>query len=105
VWNQIKADVLNRTLLVPSVIEATVVGAAILATVGIGHYASREAAVAGMVHVGARFEPDAVRAAAYDALYPTYRALYAALRDSSSRLDEFASTSSGQLAATRTASD
>jgi xylulokinase len=85
-WNQIKADVLQRPLLVPRVVEGAVVGAAILAALGVGTFADRASAVAAMVHVARRFEPDAERAARYDDLFGAYSALTTALRETSRRL-------------------
>jgi xylulokinase len=98
-WNQIKADVLNRPVLVPEVIEAAVVGAAILAAVGLGAYSGREEAVSAMVRVAHRFEPDAERAAVYNELYAVYRRLYPALREANWLLHDLSSVSSSQVAA------
>lgn len=98
-WNQIKADVLNRPVLVPEVIEAAVVGAAILAAVGIGAYAGREEAVSAMVHIARQFEPDHARAMLYDELYGAYCTLYPALRETSWRLHDLPSISTSQLVA------
>jgi xylulokinase len=94
VWNQIKADVLNRPVLVPSVIEAAVLGAAILAALGIGAYASLEEAIAAMVRVSRRLEPDARNAALYARMLEGYRELYPALRQTNWRLHDIATRSS-----------
>ncbi len=88
VWNQIKADVLNRPVLVPSVIEAAVLGAAILAALGIGAYASLEEAIAAMVRVSRRLEPDERNAALYARMLEGYRELYPALRQTNWRLHD-----------------
>jgi xylulokinase len=98
-WNQIKADVLNRPVLVPEVIEAAVVGAAIIAAVGLGVYSGREEAVSAMVRVARRFEPDPSRARIYNELYAAFRRLYPALRETNWLLHELSSVSSSQLAA------
>jgi xylulokinase len=87
-WNQIKADVLNRPVLVPEVIEAAVVGAAILGAIGLGAYASREEAVSAMVRVSHSFVPDRDRAALYEELYADYCQLYPALRETNWRLHD-----------------
>ncbi|HEX8966751.1 MAG TPA: FGGY-family carbohydrate kinase [Chloroflexota bacterium] len=86
VWNQIKADVLDRPLLVPRVVEGAVVGAAMLGALGVGLYAGRAEAAAAMVHVARRFEPDPRRAALYAELYALYATLYPSLREVSWRL-------------------
>jgi len=88
VWNQIKADVLNRPVLVPQVVEAAVVGAAILAALGIGAYPDLHHAMAAMVRVSRRLEPDERNAALYARLFDSYRGLYPALRETSWRLHD-----------------
>ena len=88
-WNQIKADVLNRALLVPEVVDAAVVGAAALAGLAVGAFADRQAAISRMVRIARRFEPDAAAAARYEELYAAYRELYASLRQTHWRLHEF----------------
>jgi xylulokinase len=89
VWNQIKADVLNRPLLVPEVVDAAVVGASVLAALATGVYATRQEAVARMVRIARRFEPESAAAARYDELYAAYRQLYPALRQTHWRLHDF----------------
>jgi xylulokinase len=91
--------VLNRPVLVPEVIEAAVVGAAIIAAVGLGVYSGREEAVSAMVRVARRFEPDPSRARIYNELYAAFRRLYPALRETNWLLHELSSVSSSQLAA------
>jgi xylulokinase len=88
VWNQIKSDVLNRPLLVPEMIEAAVVGAAILGAVGVGAYESTEDAQRAMVRLARRYAPDAESAATYERLLTSYRGLYPALRETNWRLHD-----------------
>jgi xylulokinase len=88
VWNQIKADVLQRPLLIPQVVEAAVAGAAILAALGIGAYPDVWQAAQGMVHIHRQFEPDPARVSLYTDLLQTYRSLYPALRETNWRLHE-----------------
>jgi xylulokinase len=87
-WNQIKADVLNRPVHVPEVVEAAVTGSAILAARGVGAFRSNEEAVRNMVRIAQHFDPDPRRAALYAELYEMYCALYPALRDTSWRLHD-----------------
>jgi len=91
VWNQIKADVLARSILVPEVVEASVTGAAILAARGVGAFGSDEEAVANMVRMSRRLEPDAERSAMYAEMFEMYCGLYPALKATNWRLHDLAS--------------
>jgi xylulokinase len=81
VWNQIKADVLNRPLHVPQAASGAPLGDAIVTAAGVGLYPSVEAAVRGMVKRGPDYQPRREYVARYDALYSVYRGLYPAVRD------------------------
>jgi xylulokinase len=74
-WLQMKADVLGRPVEKPAVVEASTLGAAMLAALGHGAFDSLAAASAALYRVGAVFEPDAARHAAYDAPFERYCAL------------------------------
>lgn len=89
-WNQIKADVLNRPVLVPEVIEAAVVGAGILAALGVGAYPDLPHAAEAMVRITRRLEPDPPRAALYERLFKGYSDLYPALRQTNWLLHDLA---------------
>ena len=80
-WTQIKADVTEKTILVPASDTATTWGAAMLAGVGAGIFASYEEAVAGSVHHTRRHAPDPAHAAVYAERYEVYRKLYPALKN------------------------
>lgn len=69
-WRGIIADVTGATLLVPQVLEAGALGAAILAGVGVGAYPSVQAAAGRLVRMVERREPDA---AAHELYEPIYR--------------------------------
>jgi xylulokinase len=71
-WLQIIADVTGLPLLVPRVVEAGALGAAILAAVGIGRYASVEQAAGAWVQVARRVEPDPLAHAAYEEVYAAF---------------------------------
>lgn len=78
---QLTADVFGRSAAVPHTLEASALGAAIVASVGLGLHRDVETAVAEMTRVGERREPDASAARLYDDIYDrVYRRLYPALR-------------------------
>src|SRR5205085_3001715 len=85
-WNQVKADVLGVTVAVPEVIDAALVGAAILAAVGLGWYADVVTAIRGMVRIDHRCEPNPAHRATYDALFDAYVGLWPALAPTVHRL-------------------
>jgi xylulokinase len=89
-WNQVKSDVLNRPVLVPEVIEAPVVGAAILGAVGVGAYKSVQRAQEAMVRLARRYVPDAESSRIYERLLVSYRGVYPALRETNWRLHDLA---------------
>ena len=66
---------------VPTSVETTATGAAILAAVGAGLYANvAEAAGAFVAYQPEMHEPDPERAAAYEEAYRRYREVYFALK-------------------------
>lgn len=79
-WLQMQADILGAGVAVTNVEEAPAVGAAILAAVGTGAYATVAEAADAIVKVVREYRPDENRAALYNDYYETYRALYPALR-------------------------
>jgi xylulokinase len=83
---QNKADVLNRPITVPQVEEATPLGAAIIAGIGLGLYRDEEDACARVCRPGPTYEPDPKRAAQYVEWFQIYRDLYPALSPISHRL-------------------
>jgi xylulokinase len=85
-WRQIKADVTGLPVRVPTTIETTATGAAILAAVGSGQHGD----VAGAVDAFVDYEPceqtpDPERHECYDEAYAHYRELYFALKPLSRR--------------------
>jgi xylulokinase len=79
VWRQILADVLGAEITTSTAaVEGAAQGAAMLAGVGIGAYASVEAAAGTLSGEAERSQPGA-DAAVYEAYYPRYQALYPAL--------------------------
>ena len=78
---QLTADIFRRPAARPRVYEASGLGAAIDAAVGLGLHPDLDAAAAAMCHLGDRFEPDSGRSELYDALYRrVYSKLYRRLQ-------------------------
>lgn len=81
VWTQLKADITGKKIEVAASDTATALGAAILAGVGTGVYASFREAVQKTVKVSRAHEPDPTVQAIYDREYPKYRQLYTQLEN------------------------
>jgi len=79
-WMQNKADVLGEPIEVAAVEEATPLGAAMLAGLGVGLYASVEDALARVARPGRRYDPDPAAARRYAQGLDLYRQLYPATR-------------------------
>ena len=80
-WRQIKADVTGLPVRVPTSVETTATGAAILAAVGSGLHASVVDAVDAFVaYEPEERRPDPERHRAYEEAYRRYRELYFALK-------------------------
>ena len=80
-WNQIKADVTGRRILVPAQRDSDLAGDACLALFGLGEFGSVAAASEAIVSIGSAFEPDAARGRIYDEMFGLYRESYAGLRE------------------------
>ena len=89
-WMQNKADVLGLPIEVPEVEEATPLGAAILAGIGIGLYRDEQDAFEQVYKPGKTYQPDTQLAAKYAEWYQIYNQLYPALKSVSHQLyDQF----------------
>jgi xylulokinase len=88
-WMQTKADVTGRTVRVVDVPEATAVGAALLAGVGVGVYPSVQVASASIRRGADQYLPDPTAHATYDRLFERiYLKLYPALRETMHAIDD-----------------
>ncbi len=87
-WRQIQADVFGREIVTINATEGPAYGVALLAGVGTGLWSSVEEACAASIRVVTRQKPDKVNVATYNAFYPTYRALYGALKPHFDRVTE-----------------
>ncbi len=85
-WRQMQADCYATLVATLSVEEGPAYGAALLAGVGTGQWASVATAVAATVEVKAITTPDPLAQDRYAAAYAIYRDLYSALRTSMHRL-------------------
>ena len=80
VWRQIIADILGVELVITNAQEGPAFGAALLAGVASGVYASVQEACTMTVRIAERTEPRKETVGVYDEAYETYRALYPALK-------------------------
>jgi xylulokinase len=80
-WRQIKSDVTGYPIRVPTSVETTATGAAILASVAAGiHGSVAEATAAFVSFQPEEHHPDPAAQESYDEAYRRYREVYAALR-------------------------
>jgi xylulokinase len=87
-WMQNKADVLGLPIEVPAVEEATPLGAAILAGIGVGLYENEQDAFERVYKPGVTYEPDPQLAPKYAEWYQIYQQLYPALASINHQLYE-----------------
>ena len=81
-WLQMQADIYKSQVVTMNVEEGPAAGAAILAAVGAGHFATVEEGCDAWLKVTRTIEPDMHNAAIYDECYARYKALYPALKES-----------------------
>jgi xylulokinase len=75
-WVQLSADVMGRPFVRPKITEAGALGAAIMAGVGSGAFASYESGVEAMVSLERTFEPDPKNHALYAGRFERYKILW-----------------------------
>ncbi len=80
-WLQIKADIFGVPFVRPKTTECSALGAAMLAGIASGVFASPKEAAETMVHRDRVFEPNAERHDIYAERYQQYRRLYPALKN------------------------
>jgi xylulokinase len=76
IWVQLSADILGRPLVRPAVTEAGALGAAMMAGVGAGVFASYAEAVDAMVRLERTFTPNLARHARYAPWFERYQELW-----------------------------
>ena len=79
-WNQVKANVLQKTVRTTVVNETGCLGAAILASVGMGYHKSVKDACLAMIQLKPEIHPDEKLSGMYNNLYFHFRDLYPALK-------------------------
>jgi xylulokinase len=80
-WRQMQADIYNAAVVTTNLEEGPSAGAAIMAAVGAGVFASVGEACDSIVKVVSRTEPVAKTVALYEDFYHTYRSLYPTLKN------------------------
>ncbi len=80
-WTQLKADITGKDIVVPYADEATTLGAAILAGVGVGVYGDFHEARERTLKIRRRHTHSDADAAVYDRAYQTYLKLYESLKE------------------------
>jgi xylulokinase len=85
-WRQIQADIYGKEVVTLRNSEGSALGAALLAGVGVGIYASVEDSARHAIQVKERMAPTHDRAAVYDHYYQVYRNLYPAVQQFSHTL-------------------
>jgi xylulokinase len=80
-WRQIQADVYDHEVELVTAEEGAAYGAAILAAVGAGQFASVDEACDAVIHVASRVKPDPAASALMQKNYARFRRLYPALRE------------------------
>jgi xylulokinase len=87
-WMQNKADVVGLPIEVPEVEEATPLGAAILAGIGVGLFKNEQDAFERVYKPGKTYQPDPQLSSKYAEWYQIYKQLYPALAPISHQLYE-----------------
>ncbi|MEA3351445.1 MAG: FGGY family carbohydrate kinase [Chloroflexota bacterium] len=79
-WNQIKADIIQRPVKPTQVSESACLGAAILASVGVGIFPKLGAAGANMIRFKETIEPNKTNEAVYEDAFQRYLNIYPSLQ-------------------------
>jgi xylulokinase len=87
-WNQIKADITQRNILVPEVQDSELLGSACIGLFATGRYESLAAASDSLVRIGRSYTPTPELRGLYDRLFDLYRASYRGLKEVFSSLAE-----------------
>jgi xylulokinase len=91
IWRQLMTDIMGIPLYTINTNEGAAFGAAILASVGAGEWPDVVTACQQMIRKVDQDDPDAASVSDYERLYPIFRSLYPALRQSFAELALFES--------------
>ena len=80
-WNQVRADITGRRILVPEVLDSELLGDGIVGTYALGRHPSLEAAAEALVRIRQVHEPRADLAAGYEEQFRLYRRSYQGLKE------------------------
>jgi xylulokinase len=80
-WTQVKADMVGKPFEIPHIEEATPLGAAILAGIGVGLYRDEQEAFQRVYRPGHVFEPNLRLTSQYQERFHIFQRLYPALRE------------------------
>ncbi len=80
-WNQIRADITGRRILVPEILDSELLGDAIVGLYALGRYRSLESAAESLVRIRRVHEPRPELAGPYEEMFRLYRRSYQGLKD------------------------
>jgi sugar (pentulose or hexulose) kinase len=86
VWNQIRADITGRPIRVPEVMDAELLGDAIVGLYALGRYPTLASAANSLVRFGREYTPRPELAASYGEMFQLYREAYRGLKQTFARL-------------------
>ena len=81
ILQQIKADITQKEVAIPSLHEAEMVGAMVLSQYAIGAYSSLKESCESLISFDTHYYPDITKKGLYDELFENYRYVYRALKN------------------------
>ncbi|MCG8514935.1 MAG: xylulokinase [Halanaerobiales bacterium] len=88
-WQQIQSDIYNKKIITLKIADSSPLGAAILATVGLGKYNSIQEASIFYVKRNEELIPNQENKVLYNNLYSIYKKVYSSLKEINDDLDDF----------------
>jgi len=85
-WNQIRADITGRRILVPEIMDSELLGDVIVGLYALGQYPTLAEAAEDLVRIRRRYDPSPELAGPYDELFRLYRDAYRGLKQTFARL-------------------
>lgn len=89
IWRQMMTDIMGIPLYTVNTAEGAALGAAVLAAVGAGVYPDVPTACAAIVRKEMEIQPDPAGVADYNRLYPIFKSVYPALKETFAALFKF----------------